>query len=302
MLEVKGPAVTDIARHLYQEINDPKQPFPRYTFGQTIWPNPPIEIYHTNTQIQTLFTAGPAGAINYGYYSNWAPKGEISILAATLKAIRNAKQYIFISDQFLWNPVILDAVAQQLQKVQAVVLVTDSFNTLDHYILGYNLKTMANAKAYYQFRAWSQLAKSNKVFAYQLIKEGLPEANIKNTIYTHWKALIIDDEFAIIGTAGVEQAGMTNDIDMSLGIYDPAVVKTMRENLWAEYLNVSDPMTLSDPIATIQSVWPDTAVNAGRVRAYWPPNIPHKSIYDVIYKIFEPCGYIDAKQCETLGF
>ncbi|MCK7496692.1 MAG: hypothetical protein MZW92_41630 [Comamonadaceae bacterium] len=51
---------------------------------------------------------------------------------------------------------------------------------------------------------------------------------MENIIYTHWKVLIVDDEFAIIGSAGVEQSGMTNDIDMSLGIYDPSCSETVK--------------------------------------------------------------------------
>ncbi|WP_155028212.1 phospholipase D-like domain-containing protein [Burkholderia pseudomallei] len=300
MVEVKGPAVLDIARHMYQQISDPKNPFPGYTLYPISWPDPKVGFYQSITQVQLLLTAGQRGGVEYGYYSNWAPQGELSILSATVKAIKNAKQYIFISDQFMWYPPIMDAIAEQLPKVKAVVLVTNSADALDHEIAGYDIKDISSTRQYYQYKAWKKLMGSDKVFAYQVIKEGRDAGDVHNVIYTHWKALIVDDVFAIIGSAGVEQAGMTNDVDMSVGIYDPQVVKSMRKKLWSEYLYINDPYE-DDPIADIKKSWPLVADQKGRVRQYWPANIGHKNIYDYIFDVFEPCGYLDVSQCQRIG-
>jgi len=108
--------------------------------------------------------------------------------------------------------------------------------------------------------------------------------------------LIVDDEFAIIGSAGIEQSGLTNDIDMSISISDHDLVKKIRKQLWAEHLNLSsanEMADLDDPLYGMRYLWPKVSREKGRVRAYWPHEIAHRDIYDVIFNIFEPCGYID---------
>ena len=169
-----------------------------------------------------------------------------------------------------------DAICDRLPHLEAVLLLTHSGYALDHTVLGYDIASLRDAKFYYQHRAWQPLQDHPKVSAYQMVKEGLngppPYENMQNIIYTHWKVLIVDDEYAIIGSAGVEQSGMTNDLDMSVGIYDPAAVKQIRKHLWSEHLNL-DPDNVNDPLHAIRNLWPKAAEQLGRVRRFGPK--PH---------------------------
>jgi phospholipase D1/2 len=140
-----------------------------------------------------------------------------------------------------------------------------------------------------------------------MVKEGLdappPFENMHNIIYTHWKVLIVDDEFAIIGSAGVEQSGMTNDLDMSVGLYNPAAVKQIRKQLWSEHLNLDpDSPSLDDPLSAIRKVWPEVAERKelGRVRRYWPDATNFWSYYLNIFEVFEPCGLVDQGKCQKI--
>ena len=309
MLRIKGRAVIDIARHLYDQINDPVAPFYDYSMDPlpTPWCDPPVGSYSGTAQVQVLLTAGPLGGTEYGYYQNWAPKGETTVLAATLKAISLAKKYIYLSDQFMWYPPIMQAIFNQLPHVDKVLLLTDSGYALDHTVLFYDISSIRDTKFYYQYKAWEPLNGHDKASAYQMIKEGLDaptldKPNMENIIYTHWKVLIVDDEFAIIGSAGAEQSGMTNDIDMSLGIYDPETVKGFRKQLWSEHLNLSpDDPCLNDPLDAIKTVWPRAAASRGRVRTYWPQNVAYWGYYAKIFELFEPCGYGDQSKCQPIG-
>jgi len=307
MLRVKGPAAYDVAWHLYHQISDPSEPFYSFRLASVAPPAAPTAAGAAGgPQVQVLLSAGPRGGVEYGYYSNWARRGELSILAATLKGISLAKRYIFLSDQFMWYPPIMEAVAARLPHIEAVLLLTDSGYALDHFIFNglYDVELIRKTRFYYQRRSWASLGPNNpKVSAYHVVKEGMPgpppAENMTNIIYTHWKVLIVDDEFAIIGSAGVEQSGMTNDLDMSLGIYDPAVVADLRKQLWSEHLNVSpyDP-GLVDPVYGIRTVWPKVAAGQGRVRRYWPEVVECHWYYRYIFEIFEPCGLIDQGQCQ----
>jgi phosphatidylserine/phosphatidylglycerophosphate/cardiolipin synthase-like enzyme len=297
MLRIKGPAVIDVARHLYDQVNDPVPNFPCFLLAPLpTWSNnPPIHTYDGSAQVQVLLTAGPLGA-QQGYYSNWAPKGETTILHATMKAISLATKYIYLSDQFMWYPPIMEAIANRLPYVDAVLLVTDSGYAMDYTVKGHDIKSIRDTKFYYQYKAWECLKDQVKVTAYHLVKEGKdappPEENNKYIIYTHWKVLIVDDEFAIIGSAGAERSGMTNDIDMSVGIYDAKTVTGIRKQLWSEHLNLNvDDHSLDDPLDAIKTVWPREAASRGRVRKYWPQEVQFWDYYRDIFGMFEPCGY-----------
>lgn len=308
MQRVEGPAALDVAWHLYHQISDPVDPFYFYTLAPVAPPAAPAEPAAApgGPQVQVLLSAGPLGGVEYRYYSNWAPRGELSIRDATLKAISRAKRYIYLSDQFMWYPPIMEAIAARLPHVEAVLLLTDSAYSLDHFIFDglYDIELIRNTKFYYQRQAWASLGPNNpKVSAYQVVKEGRPgpppAENMANIIYTHWKVLIVDDEFSIIGSAGAEQSGMTNDLDMSLGVYDPALVADFRKQLWGEHLNLSpDDPVLVDPLRGIRTVWPKVADTLGRVRRYWPDEVEYHAYYRYIFDVFEPCGLIDQGQCQ----
>jgi hypothetical protein len=64
MLQIKGQAVIDVARHLYDQITDPADPFYDYTMAPVTWPDPhsPIGKYDGVAQIQVVLTAGPRGS------------------------------------------------------------------------------------------------------------------------------------------------------------------------------------------------------------------------------------------------
>jgi phospholipase D1/2 len=305
MLRIKGPAVIDIARHLYDQVNDPVPNFPYFQLAPLpAWSNdPPIHKYDSSAQVQVLLTAGPLGA-DQGYYSNWAPKGETTILHATIKAISLATKYIYLSDQFMWYPPIMEAIANRLPYVDAVLLVTDSGYAMDYLVRGHDFNSIRDTKFYYQFKAWECLKDQVKVTAYHLVKETYdappPRENNQYIIYTHWKVLIVDDEFAIIGSAGAERSGMTNDIDMSVGIYDAKTVTGIRKQLWSEHLNLNfDDHCLDDPLVAIKTVWPREAASCGRVRKYWPQDVPFWDYYRDIFEMFEPCGFdVQSKWCQ----
>ena len=111
------------------------------------------------------------GRAAQGYYSNWAPKGETTILHATIKAISLATKYIYLSDQFMWYPPIMEAIANRLPYVDAVLLLTDSVYAMDYLVRGHDFNSIRDTKFYYQYKAWECLKDQVKVTAYHLVKE-----------------------------------------------------------------------------------------------------------------------------------
>lgn len=67
-------------------------------------------------------------------------------------------------------------------------------------------------------------------------------------LYVHSKNYLADDAYMITGSAGVERAGFTNDIEQNVGIFDPTAppgprnwVGQFRRNIWAEHLMLDSP-------------------------------------------------------------
>ncbi|MDH3312064.1 MAG: phospholipase D-like domain-containing protein [Nitrosopumilus sp.] len=72
----------------------------------------------------------------------------------------------------------------------------------------------------------------------------------------HSKIFLIDDEFAIIGTANCNNRGYTHDNEVAAGIYGTYDKKTtfaqeLRIRLWMEHLD-QNREDLVDPIASVR--------------------------------------------------
>eukprot|EP00397_Hematodinium_sp_SG-2012_P060111 GEMP01077869.1.p1 GENE.GEMP01077869.1~~GEMP01077869.1.p1 ORF type:complete len:205 (+),score=23.32 GEMP01077869.1:414-1028(+) len=90
-------------------------------------------------------------------------------------------------------------------------------------------------------------------------------------IYNHEKTLIIDDEFAFIGSSGEDSSSFTSDTDAHLGIASPKFAKALRIRMMAEHLQISrkDPR-LQDPRESLHLFVENAATHSGRLRHYWP--------------------------------
>ena len=121
-LEVRGPAIGDLAHTFLERWNDPTpldhhNPLrfaarllthePRHPKPATDHPAAPQAGTHA---VQVLRTY-PAKRPGYPF----APKGERSIARAYLKAIRRARKLVYLEDQYLWSEAAAHALADALR-------------------------------------------------------------------------------------------------------------------------------------------------------------------------------------------
>ena len=123
MVRVRGTVANDIAQHFWLQWNDPaplSTPY-NYLFPLSPFPltlptidsaNPP-----GNLTAQLLRTLSCEGAAN-GLYSTFAPQGEYSFLDGFTKMVENAKEYIYLEDQFVFYEEITSVVAKALPNVE----------------------------------------------------------------------------------------------------------------------------------------------------------------------------------------
>eukprot|EP00013_Stygamoeba_regulata_P020984 CAMPEP_0177651442 /NCGR_PEP_ID=MMETSP0447-20121125/12550_1 /TAXON_ID=0 /ORGANISM="Stygamoeba regulata, Strain BSH-02190019" /LENGTH=535 /DNA_ID=CAMNT_0019154523 /DNA_START=179 /DNA_END=1786 /DNA_ORIENTATION=+ len=311
MMYVRGPAVRDLARHFWL---------------------PPVAENPGSLAIQMLQTFGCNGAKNSHYYQNFAPKGEYTFSEAFYKLVKGARNFLYLADQFMYFDEPLKAVADALPNLSHLVIVTDPAYAFSvEPIPGWNITLAQNMRLHYQYKSLSQLLKdpvqAKKVHIFDIGKVHSGD-KIDNLVYVHSKLYIADDEFVIVGSAGIERAGFTNDIEMSIGIFDageagsntaaataatvtgsiraasqwdatlPArapFAQKLRTRLWSEFLSLpaDDPRVVSVDLA-VEEFERQAANGTGCVRHYYPTETGDHFYYRALYDVYEPEGRCDS--------
>jgi phosphatidylserine/phosphatidylglycerophosphate/cardiolipin synthase-like enzyme len=135
---------------------------------------------------------------------------------------------------------------------------------------------------------------AQKVHMFNLIKEGLKDDETSHQIYDHEKTLLIDDELALVGSAGVESAGFTNDAELSIAIESSGFVTELRRRMFAEYLLLKpeDPV-LATPDSSHDEFLRQANMGTRRVRHFTPAGnltVEERALAEAIYGFAEPDG------------
>eukprot|EP01022_Parablepharisma_sp_SALTPOND_P000030 TRINITY_DN1000_c0_g1_i2.p1 TRINITY_DN1000_c0_g1~~TRINITY_DN1000_c0_g1_i2.p1 ORF type:complete len:524 (-),score=37.32 TRINITY_DN1000_c0_g1_i2:44-1615(-) len=297
VLRITGPAVVDYERHFHQSWNDPYPAiFPMFWLPKYDWVEPPFLKHEKGLQVQLLRTVGCKGS-SQGYYQNFAPKGEVSGLLALYKMISKAKNFLYMEDQFFNFDEPMRAVKEALPRLKAVIIVTNNQNAPN---------LMAAERYYFQHKALSQLledpVQAAKVHVFSLVRDTDPT----QYIYLHSKIFIADDEYMIGGSFGIERSGLTNDMEVGMGLFDPAgnFIKNARKRIWAEHLMLPENDSRLDDVVEGVKEWNRQADSeSGRVRHYFPKNPKRTLLTDLFYQVYEVDGrcyqllYILTKIC-----
>jgi phosphatidylserine/phosphatidylglycerophosphate/cardiolipin synthase-like enzyme len=290
-LEVRGPAVADVAYTFRERWDDPVPLDHRVPWRIALRrvarePRRPRRLPERDTPrpsggshtVQVLRTY-PAKRPPFPF----APEGERSVARAYLKALQRARALVYVEDQYLWSPDAADALASALRRAPQlhVVVVVPRFPDRDDrfsgppYRIGQEraIRTVQNAGG-------------NRVAVYNLDAEtGWP-------IYVHAKVCIIDDVWLAVGSDNLNRRSWTNDSEVSCAVIDetrdereprdPAglgdgarrLARDTRLRLWHEHLGAEGD-ELVDPVtgfaalaraATALDAW-----HAGGRRGARPP-------------------------------
>ncbi|KAJ0391806.1 hypothetical protein P43SY_010729 [Pythium insidiosum] len=219
-VRIAGPAAKDVAANFLSRWNSKVKPSqdvlddmldfenPEYSALPAIDANGPLNLKtgkNHHVQITRTFSC------KYRRYDEYAPRGEKSILASRLKAIRNAKNYIYIEDQyFVLVPELLQALMEVLPRLQRLIVVAQ--RTLDETkITGYE-------KYVFDMMEPIQRQYPNKFQFYTTKKS--------KKLYIHSKLVIIDDVYVSVGSANWNRRSMTSDSEINANIVDGEVVAT----------------------------------------------------------------------------
>jgi phosphatidylserine/phosphatidylglycerophosphate/cardiolipin synthase-like enzyme len=331
MYELQGSAAEDVLKTFVSRWNDPVPP----TASDTLIPAAeslplwlPSEqkgfhgyhghgIGHVAMQVVRTFSCdatlkkGPLSNLLPGalppLFQNFAPHGEYSYAAAFFKALRQATDYIFLADQFMWFDEAMAAVVEAAARdtVKYVFILTNPglHMQLPMKLLGHEVEidTYQAILQHYQYNAlFGALAKKDpsgmlrqKVRMFSL--EGSHNDSLGNSlIYDHEKTLLIDDEYALVGSTGVERTAFTNDADLSVAMHSKDLVAGLRRKMFSEWLGFPSHHKVLSTVESSFSEWLRQAdMGTKRVRHYMPKeelSFQAQSVAPVLYRFLEADG------------
>lgn len=205
---------------------------------RTIAPIPVPPNQPDNLAVQVAFTF-PNGKSNSGLAPGgyaFAPSGDQSLKQMILRGIGNAKEFIYIEDQYLVDFSISDALKKALPNIKKLIVLIAQTGSV-----GGELR---------------QAGARRRAFIDNLGPPGTKISVCQLRVqYVHAKVWVFDDKFAIVGSANTNRRGMTHDSEQAAGIFDMNNKKKLffahelRMNLWAKHLKMR-PIDLHDPIAS----------------------------------------------------
>ncbi|TMW67207.1 hypothetical protein Poli38472_012323 [Pythium oligandrum] len=219
-VRIEGPASKDVGANFLQRWNSDFLPAQDLVDDMTKFANPDFsDLPALDAGVQLNIPTDGKHAVQitrtfsckYKNYKEFAPKGETSLLQARIKAIKAAKNYVYIEDQyFILVPELLDALLEVMPRLQRVIVVVQ--RTLKEY------KATGYEKYFFDMVAPIQKKYPNKFQLYST-KEA-------SNLYIHTKAVVIDDVYVSIGSANWNRRSMTSDSEIGANVVDTETMTT----------------------------------------------------------------------------
>jgi phosphatidylserine/phosphatidylglycerophosphate/cardiolipin synthase-like enzyme len=218
--------------------------------------------------------AEPAGSIDVQlvrtvpgrmYRQCW--NGDYRILEAYLGALRSARRFIYLENQFLWSPEILAVLRDRLlhpptPDFRLVLLLPEKPNNGGDDTRG-QLGTLVQADA-----------GAGRILACTIYQRGTP----RERVYVHAKLGIVDDCWMTIGSANLNEHSLFNDTEVNVVVTDQALIRATREQVWAEHLEREAADVAGDPVAVIDGQWKPIAQEQAERRKQGQPPTHHLSV------------------------
>jgi phosphatidylserine/phosphatidylglycerophosphate/cardiolipin synthase-like enzyme len=178
---------------------------------------------------------------------SFAPDGLFEVRSAWFNAVLTAERYIYIEDQGFWS-------VDVMVWLNHVLKIRDDLKVI--LVKGINDPSDPPFPAYANVALWNGLL--HDLNAQQ---RGRVRAFLR-TVFVHTKSTIVDDHWAIIGSANAFQRSLYSDLEHAVGILDERdmLVRQYRVRLWSDTLGLLDPAD-QQKIADIDqalNVWDST--------------------------------------------
>jgi phosphatidylserine/phosphatidylglycerophosphate/cardiolipin synthase-like enzyme len=211
-VRLAGPVVQDVAAHFdarWTEVTGEPLPAPELQDVAG-----PYEVQFLRTVPEKIY--------------DLLPGGEFSILAEYRRALARAQHLVYLENQFLWAPEIVDILEEKLlhppgPDFRMILLLPIRPSSGRDTTLG----------------QLSRLVQAD--LDHRLLPATLqPMAAGSPGTYVHAKVGIVDDCWLTVGSANLNAHSLFNDTEANVVVTDPDLVRRTRSRLWAEHLGTDD--------------------------------------------------------------
>jgi phosphatidylserine/phosphatidylglycerophosphate/cardiolipin synthase-like enzyme len=227
-VRLRGPVVADVAQHFADR-----------------W------LQNTGERVDPVDEPAPAGdsraqfvrTLCDGMY-DFAPTGDFRVLESYRRALRSAQRLIYLENQFLWAPEIVEELVEKVRdppcdEFRLVVLLPAKPNNGAEDTRG-QLAVIADHDADGRFLACTVHSRTGA-------RSG--------PLYVHAKVGIVDDRWLMVGSANLNAHSLFNDSEAGIVTDDTALVRATRLRLWAEHLERSTTDVDGPAHDVIDHVW-----------------------------------------------
>jgi len=275
-VRLRGPAVLDVGANFLSRWNDDEDPsvIPPYIEAAVEKKAPKMDpadvaasgVGTVAVQVLRTFACSYQPICAKGCYSKNAPSGDTTYLSALVKALRRARNYVYLEDQYGlyqqdYHEAIDSALANGLKYV--VVLIQPPDPEADQF--GYSS---------YQAMMWDPLKEKypGRVSVYSR----------NDGTYVHSKIAIVDDVWMSVGSQNLNYRSLTSDTELASALVDEdtlegpdglTVAKTafeFRTALWSAALGVQVDAFRGYTLDEAVKLWQDGSRDERRVVEYNP--------------------------------
>jgi phosphatidylserine/phosphatidylglycerophosphate/cardiolipin synthase-like enzyme len=235
---LRGPAVADVAEHFAMRWME-------VTGERLVLSSPPAAGPSTVQIVRTVAE---------DMYDS-VPSGDFRILESYLRALGSARELIYLENQFLWSPEIVDVLVAKLRDppddaFRVVVVLPRRANNGQDDTRGQLGRLVAADDGAGRLLAATLRSRSG---------------GRTDPLYVHAKVGIVDDRWLTIGSANLNAHSLMNDTEMNVVTDDADLVRDTRERLWAEHLELSrDDVRGRPPGELVDEHWIPIAHEQGR--------------------------------------
>jgi phosphatidylserine/phosphatidylglycerophosphate/cardiolipin synthase-like enzyme len=192
------------------------------------------------------------------------PGGEDGILGAYVRAIRNARRYIYIENQYFRSPLIGEELRTALRNNPALRLavvvrpVNDGNKSLvdpSGYWTAHTLDLIREVRPEFQLTrlvVWAHDADERLVF---------------QDVDVHAKIMIVDDVWLTVGSANIHDRGFQSEGELNIVVLDKPLARDLRLRLMAEHLELATDDPRLGNVDTAFDLWEHHASENSRLRA-----------------------------------
>ncbi len=216
---------------------------------------------------------------------DFEPHGAFRILEAYTRALRSARELVYLESQFLWSSQVVEILCAKLrepptEEFRVVVMLPAKPNNGADTTRGQLAALIRADDGAGRFLACTLAARTG---------------HLGGPLYVHSKIGIVDDAWMTVGSANLNEHSFFNDTEMNVIACDREVARQTRLRLWSEHLELPLDRVSGSPANVIDELWRPMAVEQReRHERHAPPTHRMRELAGVSRRSMALLGPIDS--------